>query len=180
MIHILLDLGPACTTNVGTLREALRLVTQKLPSNNNNNNNSDNSWKESGVARLLHFFSAVGTKPTNTSTTQQGNNNNNKDNLSAAFVGAYLNNPDFNKQSNDTGGGEWNLDVISSVLSTDYKHLNWTLVGRSLDFPEFKVRDTKHLEVLLALYGPGSSSSSEQQHSNTVQTSARKYFLPLH
>ena len=169
MIHILLDLGPACTTNVGTLREALRLVTQKLPSNNNNNNNnSDNSWKESGVARLLHFFSAVGTKPI-TTTTQQGNNNN-KDNLSAAFVGAYLNNPDFNKQSSDTGGGgEWNLDVISSVLSTDYKHLNWTLVGRSLDFPEFKVRDTKHLEVLLALYRSGSSSSSQQLHSNSVQ-----------
>jgi len=171
LIHILLDLGPACTSNAGTLREALRLVTQKLPggiSNNSNNNNAVLAWKEPAVARLIHFFAAVGTKPGNGSSNNNGNANANEKEqqqqnaLSAAFVGAYLNNPDFHKDSSGNIG-EWNLEVISQILSTDFSHLNWPMVGRSFDFPEFKIRDGRHLEVLLALYRAGASSAQNQQ-----------------
>ena len=139
LIHILLDLGPACTTNAGTLREALRLVTQKLPSPSSSVENN-NTWKEVGVARLLHFFAAVGSNA-------KGKDNNN---LSSAFI-----NVDFNNKG-QTNSGDWNLEVISQVLSSDYTHLNWAKIGRSLDFPEFKVRDTRHLEVLLGLFRQGS------------------------
>jgi len=48
----LLDLGPACCQNIGTLREALRLVVTQNPGTGTEH------WSEPGVARLLHFFSA--------------------------------------------------------------------------------------------------------------------------
>jgi hypothetical protein len=51
----LLDLGPACCQNIGTLREALRLVVTQNPGT------CTEHWSEPGVARMLHFFSAVGT-----------------------------------------------------------------------------------------------------------------------
>ena len=172
-IRILLDLGPACTSNVGTLREALRLVNQKLPDAGGGGSGVGSGWNEGGVARLLHFFSAVGSSISKRSTS----NNNNDDggtsieqqqqqqqrnnDLSSAFVGAYLNNPDFYKQDNSSssnssrGGSEWNLEVVSQVISTDFPHLNWHRVARSLDFPEFKIRSVQHLEFLQRLYRSG-------------------------
>lgn len=175
LIHILLDLGPACTSNAGTLREALRLVTQKLPGGSNgNNNNNQLAWKEPAVARLIHFFAAVGTKPSS------NNNANEKEQqqlLSAAFVGAYLNNPDFHKES--VHSGEWNLEVVSQILSTDFTHLNWPLVGRSFDFTEFKIRDGRHLEVLLGLYRAGAQNQQLPLDAITVEWTNRGGQLSL-
>ena len=107
LIHILLDIGPACTTNASTLREALHLVTQELPSSppSSSSVENNNAWKEVGVvARLLHFFAAV-----------VSNNDDavcSKNNLSCAFI-----NVDFNSkgqtQTNNSGDCDWNLEVIS-------------------------------------------------------------------
>jgi hypothetical protein len=106
--RVLLDLGPTCCQNIGTIREALRLVVTQNP------------WSEPSVARLLHFFSTV------------GSSNN----------GGYV--------------VEWNLDVVTQFLAAaDFSHLNWHLVARSLDFPEFSIRGTKQLVVLLSLYRSG-------------------------
>ena len=144
LIHILLDLGPACTTNAGTLREALRLVTQKSAGSSLIDNNN-NTFNEQGVARLIHFFSAAGTKKQD------------KDNISLSYLGDTI----FNgKDARCTG--DWNLEVISQVLASDYNHLNWPRVGRSFDFAEFKIRDTRHLEVALALYRSGTQPQGQQ------------------
>lgn len=50
---------------------------------------------------------------------------------------------------------EWNLDVVSQFMAADFSHLNWQLVARNLDFPEFSIHGTKQLEVLLRLYHSG-------------------------
>jgi CCR4-NOT transcription complex subunit 1 len=108
-MRVLLDLGPTCCQNIGTIREALSLVVTQ-----------NNPWSEPSVARLLHFFSSVG--------------------------------------SSNNGGNvvEWNLDVVSQFLAAaDFSHLNWQCVARSLDFPEFSIRGTKQLVVLLSLYRSG-------------------------
>ena len=55
----LLDLGPAYCQNIGTIREALRLVVTQNPGGAGPGTNQP-PWSEPGVARLLHFFSAVG------------------------------------------------------------------------------------------------------------------------
>ena len=119
----LLDLGPACCQNIGTIREALRLVVTQNPGGAGPGTNQP-PWSEPGVARLLHFFSAVG---------GTGNGG----------------------SPESSGGMEWNLEVASQVLATDFSHLNWQLVARSLDFPEFSIRGPKQLEVLLSLYRSG-------------------------
>ena len=54
-----------------------------------------------------------------------------------------------------SGGVEWNLDVVSQFLAADFSHLNWRLVARNLDFPEFSIHGTKQLGVLLRLYRSG-------------------------
>ena len=88
LIQILLELGPTSTSNAGTLREALRLVTQKIPNyggSNANNNAAALSWKEPAVARLIHFFAAVGTTNANAAAMSEKENA-----LSAAFVGKFI------------------------------------------------------------------------------------------
>lgn len=172
LVRILLDLGPACTSNTGTLRDALRLADQDLPNggiNNNNNAALSSLWKEPAVARLIHFFAAVGTVKTN---------NTEKENaLSAAFVGAWIDDPDWNKDSNANSNiGEWNLEVVSQLLSSDFAFLHWPSVGRSFDFPEFKIRDGRHLEVLLALFRAGAGASAQPQPQQQQQQQPQ---LPL-
>jgi CCR4-NOT transcription complex subunit 1 len=167
LIRILPCLGPACTSNVGTLRDALRLPD----AGGEGGVGVGSGWKEGGVARLLHFFSVVG------STAKRAVSNNDsgsardaieqqqqlqqRNDLSSAFVGAYLNNPDFYKQDSTSGRmqgrglTEWNLEVVSRVFSADLAHLNWHLVARSLDFPEFNIRSVQHLEMLQRLFRSG-------------------------
>ena len=168
IVNILMDLGPACTSNAGTFRDALRLITQKLPSNNtsaNNNNNNNNissgaiPLKEGGIARLIHFFAAVGARKDVNNSKASSNSNSNKDaSLSSAFVGALINDSttDWNK-ADLTSPSDWNIDVVSQVLTDFSLSLHWPLVARSFDFAEFKIRDVRHLEVLLALYSRASS-----------------------
>ncbi len=187
LIRVLLDLGPACTSNVGTLREALRLVNQKLPDAGGGGDVGVGSgWKEGGVARLLHFFSAVGSTAKRAVSTNDGGSaseaieqqqqQQQRNDLSAAFVGAYLNNPDFYKQDSTSGGvqgrgfTEWNLEVVSQVISSDLAHLNWHLVARSLDFPEFKIRSVQHLEILQRLYRSGAQGQQLPLDVITLET----------
>eukprot|EP00985_Skeletonema_marinoi_P013808 scaffold6900_cov93-Skeletonema_marinoi.AAC.6 len=158
IVNILMDLGPACTSNAGTFRDALRLITQKLPGGGKSSNSSNSSsgaipLKEGGIARLIHFFSAVGAR-----TKDGGSSIHNSDaSLSSAFVGVLMNDTtDWNK-ADKTSPSDWNLDVVSQVLTDFSLSLHWPLVARSFDFPEFKVRDTRHLELLLALYSKASS-----------------------
>ena len=47
--------------DIGTLRKALKLLADKLP-NVNTILDSNDCLNESGVARLIHFFAAAGTK----------------------------------------------------------------------------------------------------------------------
>jgi len=159
IVNILMDLGPACTSNAGTFRDALRLITQKLPGGGKSSNSSNNlsgaiPLKEGGIARLIHFFAAVGAR------TKDGSNHSNHNSdasLSSAFVGVLMNDTtDWNK-ADKTSPSDWNLDVVSQVLTDFSLSLHWPLVARSFDFPEFKVRDTRHLELLLALYSKASS-----------------------
>ena len=195
LIHILLDLGPACTSNAGTLREALRLVIQKLPGGGfttdtaaaaGNTTTTHNpgllSWNEVAVARLLHFFSAVGTKPSATTNSAASE----KDNvLSAAFVGTFIEDLQNNSSSSSTSGsfsGEWNLEVVSQVFQTDFHHLHWPTVGRRLDFSQFKIRDGRHLEVLLALYRAGSMGATivnNGQGGGGAQNQPQQHQLPM-
>ena len=168
-VRILLDLGPACTRSAAALREALRLVLASSPvgaggvTTTAGRTTPGAAWSERGVARLLHLLSAVCDPSSSSSSSYPsgggggGDQRRGNDALSAAFVGTYLGDPDFHKPSSspspDGGGGEWNLDVVSQVLtSADFAHVNWHLVARCLDFPEFKVRGPRHLEVLLRLY----------------------------
>lgn len=178
IVNILMDLGPACTSNAGTFRDALRLITQKLPGGNNNlisgglggiggvGAGGAIPLKEGGIARLIHFFAAVGggTRSSNNNhsnkdtsiaaMTSSSNNSNTSDaySLSSAFVGVLMNDStDWNK-ADKTSPSDWNLDVVSQVLTDFSLSLHWPLVARSLDFPEFKVRDSRHAELLLALY----------------------------
>ena len=65
---------------------------------------------------------------------------------------------DWNK-ADKTSPSDWNLDVVSQVLTDFSLSLHWPLVARSLDFAEFKIRDTKHLELLLALYSKASGKT---------------------
>ncbi|KAL7487906.1 hypothetical protein ACHAW6_013484 [Cyclotella cf. meneghiniana] len=140
IVQILNDLGPACTSTPATFRDALRLITQTRP--------GGSSLKEEAVARLLHFFSAVASSP-GTSRQQA---------LSGAFVGVLLNDNDWTKDPPSLG--DWNLEAVSQVLVADYSHLNWNTVARSLDFSEFKIRDARHVELLLALYRASSGNQS--------------------
>lgn len=184
LIRILFDLGPACTSNVNTFREALRLVNQKLPDAGGGGGVGGSAgvgWKEVGVARLLHFFSAVGSTTKRAGSDGGGSASGDtieqqqRNDLSAAFVGAYLNNPDFYKQdtttiSSSTGGREWNIEVVSQVISTDFAHLNWHLIARSLDFPEFKIRSVQHLEILQRLYRSGAQGQQLPLDVITLET----------
>lgn len=133
----LLDLGPACCQNIGTIREALRLIVTQSPEGAGPG--TTQPWSEPGVARLLHFFSAVG---------GTGNGG----------------------SPESSGGMEWNLEVASQVLATDFSHLNWQLVARSLDFPEFSIRGPKQLEVLLSLYRSGSKGPQLPLDALTAET----------
>jgi CCR4-NOT transcription complex subunit 1 len=65
-----------------------------------------------------------------------------------------MNDHDWNKadKKSSSSSTDWNLDVVSQVLTDFSLSLHWPLVARSFDFPEFKIRDTRHLELLLALY----------------------------
>ena len=89
----------------------------------------DQLWSEPGVARLLHFFSTVGGSGSGCSPSSAS--------------------------PTSSGGVEWNLDVVSQFLAADFSHLNWRLVARNLDFPEFSIHGTKQLGVLLRLYRSG-------------------------
>ncbi|KAL7495152.1 hypothetical protein ACHAWT_006213 [Skeletonema menzelii] len=164
IVNILMDLGPACTSNAGTFRDALRLITQKLPGGGGGSSSSSGSssaipLKEGGIARLIHFFAAVGARKDGSSSSSSNNNNNNNDaySLSSAFVGVLMNDHDWNK-ADKTSSSDWNLDVVSQVLTDFSLSLHWPLVARSFDFPEFKIRDTRHLELLLALYTKASGA----------------------
>mmetsp|Transcript_10959 Transcript_10959/g.21740 ORF Transcript_10959/g.21740 Transcript_10959/m.21740 type:complete len:2215 (+) Transcript_10959:404-7048(+) len=169
IVNILMDLGPACTGNAATFREALRLIIQKLPNphfqHSQQQSNGNIPLKEMAISRLIHFFAAVGggggkvqTQASKGANGNDGNNNNNntKTSLSAAFVGVFTDDNDWTNNI-DSSPSEWNLDVVSQVLG-DFSHLNWSLVARSFDFPEFKVRDARHLELLLALYRKGAQA----------------------
>eukprot|EP00984_Skeletonema_dohrnii_P021519 scaffold10775_cov119-Skeletonema_dohrnii-CCMP3373.AAC.4 len=160
IVNILMDLGPACTSNAGTFRDALRLITQKLPGGGKSSSNNSSSGaiplKEGGIARLIHFFAAVGAR-TKDGSSNNHHNHNSDASLSSAFVGVLMNDTtDWNK-ADKTSPSDWNLDVVSQVLTDFSLSLHWPLVARSFDFPEFKVRDTRHLELLLALYSKASS-----------------------
>jgi len=148
-VHILLEMGPSCTFDVDTLRKALKLLADRLP-NVNTILDSNDCLNESGVARLIHFFAAAGTKKEK------------NDHILSAFLGDVFNGREC------TVIGNWDLEVISELLASDYNSLNWDLVGRAFDFPEFTVRDTRHLEVMLALYRSG--SGGEQLPLDTFTT----------
>ncbi|KAL3766962.1 hypothetical protein ACHAWO_010070 [Cyclotella atomus] len=135
LVQILMDLGPSCTSTPGTLRDAIRLINNKQP------------VKEGLMAKLLHFFSAAA------SSSQVPNR---QQALSASFVGVLINDNDWTKES--PSSPDWNLETVSQVLK-DYPNLNWNAVARSFDFDSFKIRDGRHVELLLALYRAGSGQN---------------------
>lgn len=151
--RILLELGPACCQSIGMLREALRLVVTQNPGGGG----GTQPWSEPGVARLLHFFSVVSCS---------GGGGGGKNDLSAAFVGAYPG----EQQGESPLGTEWNLDVVSQVLASDFSHLNWQLVARSLDFSEFRIRVPRQLEILLSLYRSGARGQQLPLDALTAET----------
>ena len=57
------------------------------------------------------------------------------------MVGALNNDSDLS----DIDG--WKLNVVSDVLAEDYSDLDWKLVARKFDFPEFFIRDNAHLNA---------------------------------
>ena len=57
VVNILMDLGPSCTYNAATFRDALRLATQKI-----HLSGKGGPLKEEEIARLFHFFAAVGAR----------------------------------------------------------------------------------------------------------------------
>lgn len=119
--NMLAELGPACTQSVTALRDTLLQVTNSYPSASRMSTPID----EQKMARLIHFFSDKGTRPSNES---------------AALA------------NDATGGSEWNLDNVSKVLQDDYRHLNYDVVARQFDFEGFLIRDDKHFRVFLKLY----------------------------
>jgi len=129
--QILMDLGPSCTSSPSTLHDSIRLITKQ-------------GVNEDLMARLLHFFSAAASS-SQVSNRQQA--------LSASFVGVLINDNDWTKES--PSSPDWNLETVSQVLK-DYSGLNWTAVARSFDFDSFKIRDGRHVELLLALFRAGS------------------------
>ena len=138
VVNILMDLGPSCTTNAATFRDALRLATQKLPSgrlgSSNYGGGGDITLKEEEIARLIYFFAAVGARKED-------------------------DNSDRGRSRTSPSSPHWNLDVVSQVLTEDIissSSLDWSLVARSFDFAEFKIHDTSHLELLLKLYAKAS------------------------
>ena len=92
-----------CLTNVhkkihSNLKRRRVQTNRNVVRNTNNNNSAAIPLKEGGIARLIHFFAAVGARKDTKSNTN--NSNNNKDaSLSSAFVGALINDPttDWNK-----------------------------------------------------------------------------------
>ncbi|KAL7444204.1 hypothetical protein ACHAXM_009321 [Skeletonema potamos] len=122
IVNILMDLGPACTSNAGTFRVLIHDTTDW---NKGASSASDNKTSSSSSS---------------------------------------------SSSSNYYPPSDWNLDVVSQVLTDFTSSLSWSLVARSFDFPEFKIRDVRHVEVLLALYTKAASSSSSN---NT------KVLLPL-
>ena len=165
-IRILQDLGPACTASINTLRSTLGRIMPDGQTRTGNANPTE-------LARLIHFFAAVSSKPTQDTASSS---------LSSAFVGVYLNTTDV---SASTAPSEWNLEVIATVMQVgricfcpvqqihefstdqyrqflcakDYIHVNWKTVARSFDFPQFKVRDVRHAEVIHFLYRSGATAA---------------------
>jgi hypothetical protein len=147
VVNILMDLGPSCTTNAATFRDALRLATQKLPSGrlgcscSSNGGGGAITLKEEEIARLIYFFADVGARQRKDGDNSSNNNNN-------------------RSRTSSSSSPHWNLDVVSQVLTEDIitssNSLNWSLVARSFDFAEFKIHDTSNLEMLLKLYAKAS------------------------
>jgi hypothetical protein len=142
VVNILMDLGPSCTTNAAAFRDALRLVTQKLPSgrlgSSSSSNNGGGAITLKEIARLIYFFAAVGARQR-------------KD----------CDNSSSRSSRTSPSSPHWNIYVVLQVLTEDIissstSSLDWSLVARSFDFAEFKIRDTSHLELLLKLYGEAS------------------------
>jgi len=86
---------------------------------------NDNVLNEDIMARLIHFFSDCGSQSALPDGRISGNHAN------------------------------WNLNVVSEVISTDYSYLDWKLVSQRFDFPGFRIRDKQHFESFLALYHAG-------------------------
>ena len=139
--NLLAELGPACTQNVSTLRDTLKELTRSLPCANGGS--VSNQLEEKAIARLLHFFSERGTRK-----------NTNESDDSPALVGTLI------KNKYDIGGNtEWNLNIVSEIISEDFSELNWVKVAQNFDFAGFHVQDSSHLSALLLLYKAGSNSS---------------------
>ncbi len=108
VVNILMDLGPSCTSNAATFRDALRLVTQKLPSGRLGSSSSNNGGggaitlklKEEEIARLIHFFAAVGARK--------------EDDNSGRNRGRSRSRGRSSRTSSSSP--HWNLDVVSQVL----------------------------------------------------------------
>ena len=109
-IRILQDLGPACTSSINTLRSTLgRIMSDGQPGNPGNANPTE-------LARLIHFFAAVSSKPTQDTASSS---------LSSAFVGVYLNTTEVSA----TAPSEWNLEVIATVMQVSHTCFHLQIYG---------------------------------------------------
>jgi len=143
IINVLVDLGPSCMSSVSTLRETLYEITKTLPSDLDKTTKPA-ALDEEAVARLIYFFSERGSYKNNDENSKGASS-------SSALVGTLTNDYDISDRTNN-GGSQWNLAVVSEILSQDYGNLDWGVIARKFDFSGFFIRDALHFSLLLNLY----------------------------
>ena len=161
IINVLADLGPASTQSTTKLRDVLREITRNIPSSSTSNGNTNISMSsfplnEEAIAYIIFFFSDRGTQKR-----VKGSNGTNSDNTSSTMVGTLTNDHDTSDES------QWNLEVVSQVIAKDYAQLDWALVARNFDFPDFHLRDSAHLKAFLHLYQSGAGISLPLKYMST-------------
>ena len=74
------------------------------------------------------------------------------DNVSSALVNTLVPTSALEDVCNSMNA--WNLHVISQFVSEKYQSsiLDWGLIARCFDFPEFIIRDKTHLKALLTMH----------------------------
>lgn len=127
----LAEIGPASTLSVSTLRETVAEIISAIPGNNRSA-----SLDETGIARLIYFFSDK---------QKQNGAASPEDNI----IGSLL--------SNEAGGDgkSYNLGVVSQFLSQDYGSADWNKVARNWDFPDFSIKDAAHFGTFIEIYRAG-------------------------
>lgn len=145
LTNVITDLGPACTSNLGTLRDTFSEVSKSLSSSRPDDNKSSVTIDESATARLIWFFADKGSQSAASSAEDY--------NHSAALVNTLVPSSSLEDVNNSSSKNYWNLNVVSQFLSEKFSStLDWSLVAKSFDFPEFVIRNPTHFNTMLTLY----------------------------